>query len=187
MKLNRRQFVVSSAVAAAVSGLQPIAHSATGSGELDVIVIGAGLSGLEAALTLEESGLRTLTLEGRNRVGGRVFTMFDIPGHPEAGGNTIANAYGRCIAAAARHKIDIVNLAPRLFANRAGQELFLGGERVQIKDWATHARNPFSGEMKNSRPGAGPTPCSNSTCHFEISRTGTTPNMRNTIFPYMSF
>ena len=152
MKLNRRQFVVSSAVAAAVGGLQPIAHSATGSGEIDVIVIGAGLSGLEAALTLEESGLRTLTLEGRDRVGGRVFTMFDIPGHPEAGGNTIANAYGRCIAAAARHNIDIVNLAPRLFANRAGQELFLGGERIQIKDWATHTRNPFSGEMKKLAP-----------------------------------
>ncbi len=96
MKLNRRQFVVSSvvssAVAAAASGLQPIAHAATGAGELDVIVIGAGLSGLEAALTLEENGLRTLTLEGRNRVGGRVFTMSDIPAHPEAGGNTIANA-----------------------------------------------------------------------------------------------
>lgn len=85
MKLNRRQFVVSSAVTAAISGLQPIAHSASGSGELDVIVIGAGLSGLEAALTLEENGLKTLTLEGRNRVGGRVFTMFDVPGHPEAG------------------------------------------------------------------------------------------------------
>jgi len=43
MKLNRRQFVVSSAVAAAVGGLQPIAHSATGSGEIDVIVIGGPL------------------------------------------------------------------------------------------------------------------------------------------------
>ncbi|MBM4238267.1 MAG: FAD-dependent oxidoreductase [Gammaproteobacteria bacterium] len=153
MAMNRREFVVSSAVSAAVAGLSSTAYSA-GSGDPDVIVIGAGLSGLEAALTLEENGLKVLVLEGRNRVGGRVFTLFDVPGHPEVGGNTIANAYGRCIAAAARNKVEIVNLAPRLFANRAGQELFIGGERIPLKDWASHPRNPFAGEQRKMAPWA---------------------------------
>ena len=151
MTMNRREFVVSSAVSAAVAGMAPTAYAA-GSGEPDVIVIGAGLSGLETALTLEENGFKVLLLEGRNRVGGRVYTLFDVPGHPEVGGNTIANAYGRCIAAAARNKVEIVNLAPRLFANRAGQELFIGGERIALKDWPSHPRNPFVGEQRKLPP-----------------------------------
>ena len=114
MPMNRREFVASTAVSSAIAGLSPIVH-ASGSGDPDVIVIGAGLSGLEAALTLEENGLSVLVLEGRNRVGGRVYTLFDLPGHPEVGGNTIANAYGRCIAAAARHNIEVVNLTSTLF------------------------------------------------------------------------
>ena len=153
MTLNRREFVVASAVSTAIAGISASAFAA-GAGDPDVIVIGAGLSGLETALTLEENGLKVLTLEGRNRVGGRVYTLFDVPGHPEVGGNTIANAYGRCIAAAARNKVEIVNLAPRLFANRAGQELFVGGEHIPLKDWPTHPRNPFVGEQRKLAPWA---------------------------------
>ncbi len=50
--------------------------------EADVIVIGAGLSGLESALTLEENGLRVTVLEGRRRIGGRLYSLFDLPGQP---------------------------------------------------------------------------------------------------------
>jgi monoamine oxidase len=156
MSITRRDFVVSSAAAAAVAAALPSsrAHAATGSGDPDVIVIGAGLSGLESALTLEENGLKVLMLEGRKRIGGRVFTLFDVPGHPEVGGNTIANAYGRCIAAGAKYGVEIVNLAPRLFANRAGQELYVGGQHVPLKDWPTHAKNPFPAEQKKLPPWA---------------------------------
>ncbi|KAG7259844.1 hypothetical protein CRUP_036727 [Coryphaenoides rupestris] len=41
----------------------------------DVIVIGAGISGLSAAKLLKESGLNPLVLEARDRVGGRTFTV----------------------------------------------------------------------------------------------------------------
>ena len=40
----------------------------------DVIVIGAGVSGLAAAKALQAAGHRTLTLEARDRIGGRIFT-----------------------------------------------------------------------------------------------------------------
>lgn len=151
MPMNRREFVVSTAVSTAIAGLSKVAY-ASGSGDPDVIVIGAGLSGLETALTLEENGLSVVVLEGRNRVGGRVYTLFDLPGHPEVGGNSIANAYGRCIAAAAKRKIEIVNLAPKLFANRAGQELFIGGEHVPVKEWINHPKNPFEGKLRALPP-----------------------------------
>ena len=38
----------------------------------DVIVIGAGLSGLGAALLLQDAGMNVQVIEGRNRIGGRV-------------------------------------------------------------------------------------------------------------------
>ncbi|KAJ8407302.1 hypothetical protein AAFF_G00278760 [Aldrovandia affinis] len=43
--------------------------------QYDVIVIGAGISGLSAAKLLVESGLSPVVLEARNRVGGRTFTV----------------------------------------------------------------------------------------------------------------
>lgn len=41
----------------------------------DVVVVGAGLSGLQAALTLDAAGLRYVVLEARDRVGGKTLTL----------------------------------------------------------------------------------------------------------------
>lgn len=41
----------------------------------DVIVIGAGLSGLQAALTAHSAGLSVLVLEARDRVGGKTWSV----------------------------------------------------------------------------------------------------------------
>jgi monoamine oxidase len=148
--LSRRDFLVSSS-AAAMAGLAPRLRAA-GNGAPDVIVIGAGLSGLETALTLEENGYKVLMLEGRRRVGGRLYTLFDLPGHPEAGGNTFANAYGRTLAAGQRYGVEVVNLAPRTSGNRSGQALFIGSGHVPLADWATHPRNPFAGDLRKLPP-----------------------------------
>ena len=40
----------------------------------EVIVIGAGLSGLQAAVNLQEAGVKCIVLEARARVGGKVWT-----------------------------------------------------------------------------------------------------------------
>lgn len=41
----------------------------------DVLIIGAGVAGLAAAATLSQAGMRTLVLEARDRIGGRVLTI----------------------------------------------------------------------------------------------------------------
>lgn len=104
--LTRRQLLGSAAVAAAAvaSGCTttPRPEPAT-SGR--VIVVGAGLSGLTAALALRAGGWEVTVLEARNRVGGRVHTLyspFSDGLHVEAGGESIDNNHVQ-IQALARH------------------------------------------------------------------------------------
>ena len=47
--------------------------------EVDVAVIGAGAAGLGAAHALTRSGLSTIVLEARDRVGGRAHTILAAP------------------------------------------------------------------------------------------------------------
>lgn len=43
----------------------------------DVLILGAGVAGLSAAIDLSRAGLRVEIIEGRERVGGRILTQFD--------------------------------------------------------------------------------------------------------------
>jgi monoamine oxidase len=47
--------------------------------EADIIIIGAGAAGLMAAKELSAAGIKVLVLEARDRLGGRIHTINDIP------------------------------------------------------------------------------------------------------------
>lgn len=46
----------------------------------NIVVVGAGMAGLTAAMLLKEAGHTVTILEAQNRLGGRVFTYYDLPG-----------------------------------------------------------------------------------------------------------
>lgn len=134
------------------SVLRSVAYAQGGS-DPDVIVLGAGLSGLGTAAMLEDAGLRVCVLEGRTRVGGRVFTRFDLPGYPELGGNTASAGYGRWLDAARRCKVELEDVLPR-FRRNASQLLVLDGKIVSPDEWLRSPRNVLPEPYKALMPWA---------------------------------
>lgn len=150
-----RRTVLGSALAAATLPWMPAevrAAATTGGAPLDVLVLGAGLSGLNAALLLEEQGFRVQVLEGRDRVGGRVRSLHDLPGHPEAGGSVIAEGYARVIDRARQFGVALEPNIPR--ADLAGaMGIHLDGVTLRAADWGNSPRNPFPvGPLRNLPP-----------------------------------
>ncbi len=118
---------------------------------LDVIVLGAGIAGLNAALLLEAEGKKVMLLEGRQRVGGRIHTLLDQPGTPEMGFNSMGPAYGRGLDAARRAGVDLFDIGAR-YRKAAPQALFLGGKVVPRDQWTASAANPFPADLKAMMP-----------------------------------
>src|SRR4051812_39624216 len=102
-----------------------------------VVVIGAGLSGLTAALDLRDAGWDVVVLEARDRVGGRVLTLRDPFGdglHAEAGGESVDTNHVALAAMLKRFGLGLEDRpADKLLAGRA----FYRGRRSTIAALAT--------------------------------------------------
>jgi len=150
MSLTRRDFLLRSAMAAGLAAWPRRAPWAANDAA-DVIVVGAGLAGLHAALVLEEAGFDVLVLEARDRVGGKVLTFADVPGLPEAGGQSIGSGYGRVVDAAKLSGVELEDQLPQALRHPE-MALVLDGQPIAADAWKDHPRNPFPTELRELMP-----------------------------------
>lgn len=88
----------------------------------DVVVLGAGAAGLSAARTLGAAGCRTIVLEARSRIGGRIFTR-DEPGVPlpvELGAEFVHGTPAVSLALARAARVPLLDTADTSFAYEDG-------------------------------------------------------------------
>lgn len=116
--------------------------------DAEIIVIGAGLSGLYAATLLAEAGRDVLVLEGSDRIGGRLYTVDSAHGMTEGGGEQVGGGYARIRYMA--DKLGVV-LKPYSFPPPA-TALHKDGTLLAQSDWPTFSGNPFEGRMKALTP-----------------------------------
>lgn len=144
-----RRTVLKGASATAVAGAV-LPRSTRAAEKSDVIILGAGFSGLKAAILLADEGLNVTVLEANNRVGGRAFTADHIYGKPELGASQIGPYYARVRDMAQKLNVELAagsNInAPYTFA--------LGDTLIKKEDWAGHALNKTVGDERAVLPSA---------------------------------
>lgn len=114
----------------------------------DVIVIGAGLSGLHAASLIEQAGYKVILLEGNNRIGGRLYTLDNLPGGQDAGGIQIGGSYKRFHAIADRLGVERYVPLP----SGRGSLYNVGGVPLTAAQWPEAEQNLLGGDDKATLP-----------------------------------
>lgn len=141
-RITRRHVLTT---AAAISLVPRRSHAA---GKVDVIVIGAGVAGLDAAMRLESGGARVTVFEASNRVGGRVYTRTDLEGAPEGGATQVHDGYRRVHARIAQFGIPIYR-RPNL---TRGVAFNIAGQNVPQNEWQTSPLNKLVGDERTLAP-----------------------------------
>ena len=147
MELTRRGFVALGGASLA-AGCAP---NVLPSRDADVLILGAGLAGLHAARMLEADGFKVLILEAAPQVGGRMRTLYDLPGRPEAGGQQVGQSYARVRSTA----LDVgLNIVPPKPGGSRDKTLVFNDRAINAVDWMTAIDNPFPDAFKRAAPDA---------------------------------
>jgi monoamine oxidase len=119
------------------------------SSKTDAIVLGAGLSGLYTAMMLQEKGYTVKVIEAQNRIGGRLYTLDDLPGRPNTGGTEVGDNYQRLLKLANQTGIKIEDPAAE---RPSGGLLSINGKLIKESDWATSSDNLLAENEKKIIP-----------------------------------
>lgn len=145
MQLTRRGFVAAGGLALGAA-CAPNVHN---SKDADVLILGAGLAGLHAARMLEADGFKVIVLEADTRIGGRMWTLDQLPGRPEAGGQQVGQSYARIRSSA----IDLgLNIAPPKPGGSRAKTMALNGRVFDAREWVGAPENPFPEAFKRATP-----------------------------------
>jgi monoamine oxidase len=147
--MNRRNALLTVG-AAALGTARPVRAAA----RPDVLIVGAGLSGLYAAQMLEQAGMKVQVIEGSDRVGGRCMTRYDLPGQPEFGASQIGAMYARVRAMAGKYGVPIgqhpANMSSEI--HMLPMAISLNQKPVITVPWKDSPQNPLHGDERAMLP-----------------------------------
>lgn len=119
--------------------------------DAEVIILGAGLSGLHAARLLEAESKDVLVLEGSGRIGGRMHTLdHGALGYTEGGGEQVGASYARIIDSAKTLGLKLTPDKPQ----RRDTAYYYDGKLMGPDEWKTLDPHPFADPFKEASPGS---------------------------------
>lgn len=141
-----RRFILGAGASAAALGASRVSYAAQKS---DVIVVGAGLSGLNAAMILASEGFKVRVLEADKRPGGRIRTLDGTEMRYDAGGSEVGPMYART-----RHLVSELELGltPYRPAPVRGMAIHMNGRLIAPEDWKDAPENALTGDLRSIPP-----------------------------------
>lgn len=129
----------------------PACRSSKKGFDAEVIILGAGLSGLHAARLLEAERKDVLVVEASNRIGGRIHTLDHGEfGRTEGGGEQVGASYARIIDTALKLG---VTLTPDT-GTRRETAYFYQNKLMGQDAWKNLSPHPFAPPYQGANPGS---------------------------------
>lgn len=155
MRKDRRHFLGRSIALGAASSITPWlsgCSSVVTQERAKVVVIGAGLAGLNAARILQSEGWEPIVLEASTRAGGRTLSIESDKGeHINMGGVEIGDGYSRFVGLSDEFSLSLVDPIKTTVAK--GLTIYRNQQLVSAQDWPTSPVNPLQGDLQSITPG----------------------------------